>query len=242
MAQNIIEDLSLDARNFLDKQKNLVSYDIQEYVLQGLVEKYPDHKSYEAVATKVKLLNLFYSTGILAVDAMAENIMRIKNIDELLQEKSAVPRLVETISKLTLQKQERINYSFATKYCALHQPEKYPIFDSIVETIFITLLKTGKLPPYKYKTQSSISSTETMITRGEFKTKLHDYKSFIQIYDNFMQAYGLKGKLSYREVDRYLWGSFKDGGVKTRIEEISPIPQNKYQEYKQLNIPQQYNL
>lgn len=242
MKQSIIEDLSKEARAFLDRQKHLVAYDVQEYVLQNLVQKYPDHKSYEAVATKVKLLNLFYSTGILAVDAMAENIMSIKNIDELLHEKAPVPRLVDAISKLTLNKGERINYSFATKYCALHQPDKYPIFDSIVEAIFIKLMQDGNLPPYKHKTKTREASTDVYMTQAEFKQKLHDYASFIQIYDRFMQAYGLKGKLSYREVDSYLWGSFKDGSVKTRIEALASIPENKYQEYKQLKVPKQYKL
>lgn len=226
------DDLSGDARNFLDTQKHLIAYDVQEYVLQNLVRKYPDHKLYEAVATKVKLLNLFYSTGILAVDAMAENIMSIKNIDELLHEKVAVPHLVEAISRLSLDKGERINYSFATKYCALHQPDKYPIFDSIVEAIFVKLMQDGNLPPYQYKTKKKEVSTDVYMTLEEFRLKLHDYASFIQIYDSFMQAYGLKGKLSYREVDWYLWGSFKEGGAKTRIEEIAPIPENKYREYK----------
>lgn len=230
----IVENLFNDAKSFLEKKKKLPAYDVQESVLKHLIEEYPDHKIYEAVSTKAKLLNLFYSTGIQAIDTMVSNIMRIENIDNLLVEKTAVPQLVHEIAKLKLSNnKERDNYSFATKYCALHQPNKYPIYDSVVAAVLVYLMKSGKLPPYQYKTKQKDKSTDFYMTQGEFEKKMHDYEAYVQIYNSFMQAYGLT-KLSYREVDWYLWGSFKDGSVKTRIEELAPISPGKYYEYKQI--------
>ena len=59
-----IISLREDVRAVLKGYEKMESYRIQEDLLQHLVKKHPDHKNKAAVETKVKLLNLFYSTGI----------------------------------------------------------------------------------------------------------------------------------------------------------------------------------
>ena len=227
-----IKDLSNDALLFLERHKNLTSYDIQERVLSDLVQKYPNHENYEAVEVKAKLLNMFYSTGIQAIDAVVENIMSIIDIDDILNAPGYSKGLVDAIAELKLKDgKTRINYSFATKYCALHQPNKYPIYDSIVAEILTKLMITNQLPPYEYKKNKSDLSTDTYMTQGEFEEKLRDYDFFVKVYDIFMHDYGLKEKLNYRQVDWYLWGSYKDGGQPTKIEEMTNISTNRYVVY-----------
>ncbi|MBR5469969.1 MAG: hypothetical protein IKU78_05835 [Paludibacteraceae bacterium] len=196
-----------------DAQKVLASYSayLEPYVIQNdslacLLSKYPSHTNKSAVATKVKLLNLFYSTGIMATNAMAEHIFNIKDIDARLAcgDKS----LVGEIAHLQLGNAVRNNYSFATKYCAYHQPDKYPIYDSMVAKTFATLFSKGFfLPEYKSYTKTS------------FAEKLKDYDFYVKFYDYFMDEFDLK-EFSYREVDAYIWGALKidkDFDIKTLI-------------------------
>ena len=225
MRNTIIKDLSTDARQFLECHKKLHTYDIQEQILRELVQRFPDHSNYEGVEAKAKLLNLFYSTGIQAIDREIEKIMSVKNIDEVFQREKYSKELVDTIAKLELADGKvRVNYSFATKYCALHQPNKYPIFDSIVGGVLETLMLKGELPPFNFR-------------KGVFKEKLRDYDFFVQVYDRFMECYGLKGRLTYREVDWYLWGSYKEGGTPTEIERMTQLDKSLYSVY----IPKQIN-
>lgn len=117
----LLVDLSADVKQFLDNQNKLDGYIIQENILKDLVRRYKDHLNYEAVATKVKLLNLFYSTGIQAINKVIERIMSIRNIDAILNKPSYSKELIDTIAELNLKDGgKRYNYSFATKYCALH--------------------------------------------------------------------------------------------------------------------------
>ena len=76
-------------------------------------------------------------------------------------------------------------YSFAPKYCSLHNPEKYPIYDGYVEDVLIYLMNTGKIHNL-YTTQQD----------------LRDYSKFknaLNIIDNKL------GNIGYKKVDMYLW-------------------------------------
>ena len=192
---------------------------------------YPDHSVPEAVKLKAKLLNLFYSTGIQAINMMADNILGLKDIDSRLKNRDL--NLVADIAKIQLTKnKKRINYSFATKYCALHQPDKFPIYDSIVANVLLYLLKKNQIPPYTLRKKNQVE-TDTCKNVSEFKGALHDYPYYVNVYDAFQKEYNLT-KLSYREVDFYIWSAFKIGGKKYTIEKIAPINPKLYQEYKHL--------
>lgn len=215
----------------MEKKKQMESYEIQECLLNYLVEKYPGHSSFATTDVKVKCLNMFYSAGIQAITKMTENIMSIKDIDRRLQKGDH--SLVADIAVLKLNNGTRINYSFATKYCALHQPDKFPIYDSIVASVFTRLMADGNLPPYSLK-KGRDASTEFCMTKSTFESNLRNYSYFVKVYDTFMKNYGLKGcvGITYREVDWYLWGAYKLSGSECLIEKLAPLSSNKYFEYK----------
>ena len=161
-----IISLREDVRAVLKGYEKMESYRLQEDLLQHLVKKYPDHKNKAAVETKVKLLNLFYSTGIQATNKMSENILSIRDIDKRLSkgDKSLIPE----IATLSFDDKKRYNYSFATKYCAYHQPEKFPIYDSIVAMTFASFFEKGLLPKYKCCSRKSIVEDTDTYTKFEF--------------------------------------------------------------------------
>lgn len=230
---NTLPNLSMNVQSFLKLRKRLKIYELHEEILQKFTKKHQNHDIYEEVEIKVKLLNMFYSTGIQAIDSMVKNIMSIKDIDIVLKKPKYCKELVDAIADLKLKDdKKRNNYSFATKYCALHQPEKYPIYDSIVAAIFTKLMKTDQLPPFKLKRKTSDISSETYMTQGEFENRLRDYDFFVKVYDTFMKDYGLKKcRFNYREVDWYLWGSYKDGEITTEIEKLTKLESNKFIPY-----------
>ena len=216
-----------DALQALEGKKNMDSYEIQEEILRYLVSKYPGHGNPSAVDAKVKLLNLFYSTGIQATSVMTDHILKIRNIDARL--KMGDHDLVKEIATVRFSNGERTNYSFATKYCALHQPDLFPIYDSIVAGVFCSLMKRGKLEGYVYTSHRSTVSGQ--YTQVEFAEKLRDYSFYVRVYKDFMQQYGLAG-FSVRQIDWYLWSAYKQGGEKYEIEKLAPLSGNKYTEYK----------
>lgn len=221
------KSLLADAHAVLESFDKMESYRIQESLLRKLVDEYPTHENKSAVETKVKLLNLFYSTGIQAVNLMAEHILSIEDIDgRLLQGDS---KLVPQIAKLKVGKGDvRFNYSFATKYCAYHQPKKFPIYDSIVALTFASLFEKGLLPKYKYSRGKS--NTRNTYSKTEFMDKLKEYDFYIKVYNHFMEEYDLTS-LCYREVDSYIWGAFKLPEEDFEIEKMAMLDKKKITEY-----------
>lgn len=225
----MIEDLFKDAQKVLKDKSQLRSYELQEKILQHLVTEYTDHTVPEAVDLKAKLLNLFYSTGIQAMNVMVNKILGVANIDSRL--KKGDLNLVADIAVIQLSDgKKRNNYSFATKYCALHQPDKYPIYDSIVANVLLYLLKNNKIPPYTLRGKKQ-AENDTCKNIGEYEKALHDYPYYVKVYDSFCRAYNLSS-FSYRDVDFYIWSAFKLGGKKYLIEKIAPINPRLYQENK----------
>ena len=158
---------------------------------------------------------------------MASNILSIKNIDELLKEGDF--GLVAKIANLRINNNTtRYNYSFATKYCAYHEPKKFPIYDSIVAMTFISFFEKGLLPKYKYSRRKV--SESNVFTKNEFAEKLKDYEFFVEIYQYFMKLYDLED-FTYREIDAYIWGAFKLAGSDYEIEKMAQLDKSKIVEY-----------
>ena len=227
----MIEDLSADLQKVLQKRANLKSYNAEEEVLQYVVKNHPDHKAKEWVAIKVKLLNQFYSTGIQAINIVMDNVMK-NNIDKCFAKPEYDPELVEQIALMEIPGHKpRRNYSFATKYCALHQPDKYPIYDSIVANVLTSLFKQNMLPPFRCQRTAS-KTPDLCMSATKFKERMNtDYDFFVKVYKSFIAAYGLTG-VGYRQVDWYLWGAYKLPGDKFRIEELTQLSDKLYTEYK----------
>lgn len=148
----------------------------------------------EEVYLKADTLNRYYSTNIWNILSMATGIIHIPNIDQRLQ--SGDPTLVNDIATSV---PNRFNYSFATKYCACHNPQAYPIYDNLVADFFSEVIKKGNL---SCPTLSGLSVPQI---RNKMKT---DYAFYKTVYAAFMQQYNLTS-LSYREVDWYIWTAGK---------------------------------
>ena len=195
-----------DFKKVLDQvctSKVLENYQYQEKVLMYVIKQYPTNNSKAAVELKVKLLNSFYSTNVMAVQKMADHILSIKNID--LRLKQGDQSLVIEIASFL----GRNFYSFATKYCALHEPTLFPIFDSVVSETFKKLLLNNHLTPkYCYTTKASPKTKNTFSLKSFDKNVLHDYNKYCDLYHFFMKTFGL-GHESMRDIDWYIWGGQK---------------------------------
>lgn len=161
---------------------NDLRYGFADRALFTVLSVYPTNTVLEHVYIKAALLNDFYNTNIFSIDKMARHIHSI-NIDSALE--SGKSEVVEDIASLTIQGKTRRHYSFATKYCSMHFPDIYPIYDAMV----IKVLKAY---------------------RGEFKfssfknNDLINYSKYRQIIDSFRYHFQLTN-FSYKEIDKYLW-------------------------------------
>jgi hypothetical protein len=134
------------------------------------------------VLLKVVALNDLYSTRIFKVRDAARTIVAAK-IDSLLR--TGDPRAVERIQTMRLGGRKRSTYSFATKYCSWHAPDKYPIFDRNVKAALTAYRKRDKFETF---TQND----------------LLDYQTFLRVLLAFRERYGLQD-VSNGDLDKFLW-------------------------------------
>lgn len=92
--------------------------------------------------------------------------------------------------------------SFATKFCAMHNPDKFPIFDSFINRIFTHLNKNGFFNGTRVE-----EDTFKHFGQSE-KSKSLYYADYKLIYDEFLKKSGISSYAkNYREVDCVLWGA-----------------------------------
>ena len=151
---------------------------------------YPSNTNLYEVHLKVSILNQFYSTKIFAVTKMANGIV-LANIDADIQagKISAVEKIAHILP--------RKNYSFASKYCAMHNPLAFPVNDRIVRGYLASVIAKGNL--------NGFSGGKTV---NDFKMRT-DYKYYKDVYDAFQSQYGLTS-LKYQEIDAYIWITCKE--------------------------------
>ena len=174
---------------YLSGWNELENYTLQERALNKLFfQTYPHNTEIEDVLVKVSVLNDFYSTQIFSVYPVAKHILNL-HIDERLAAGDVT--LVNEIASVTMESGvEKHFYSFATKYCSHHQPEKYAIFDSYVEKVL------------KY-----FRNVDGFSEFSDFELK--DYAIFSRVLDDFREFYDLK-QYDLKHLDRYLWQLGKD--------------------------------
>lgn len=164
---------------YLDHNRKFMA---QESALNKLfMELCKTNDCLDDVLIKCSTLNDFYSTNIFDVQTIAEHILNINNIDARLQQGDC--SLVDEIAHVTINGKERNFYSFATKYCSHHQPEKFAIYDSYVEKVLMTM---NKREPYTNE------------------KSLKDYEAFISVIRSFQHHFGLT-QYNLKELDKYLW-------------------------------------
>ena len=154
--------------------------------LQKLFAEYlPANKHISDILIKTYALNDAYRTNLRGrqIVTVAKHI-KTRNIDvDLLAGKSAVVDEIRTGHGVTTKKDTEINfYVFATKYCSFHNSDKYPIFDSNVETALI-----------HFKRHCGF----------EFNGDLRKYEDFVCVIENFKKNFGLD--FTFRDIDKYLY-------------------------------------
>jgi hypothetical protein len=155
--------------------------------LRNLFEAMPHNTDVGEVAVKLAALNGLYSTNILAVVQVATHIAGLC-IDARLAEPAIDASLIEEIATVSVKGKIRRNYSFATKYCAFHRPDLYPIYDSLVHNVLNTLLAQGE-------------TFDSFVPGVRWRT---DYEIWYKSITKFRIHYELDA-FSVRDVDKYLW-------------------------------------
>ena len=188
--------LTSNIADFIENALHMIStvIDGQEQIIDLIFrQKYAfQNTNADVVKLKTITLNLYYSTYIRATTKLATGILQIQNLDARLQNGDLT--LVDDVANVL----SRRNYSFATKYCACHNPKAYPIYDKIVADYLAKVIVKGNLKGYH----------ATSLTAA--KKIMKNYMDYVAIYNAFIKQYKLK-RLSYREVDWYIWTTCKCG-------------------------------
>ena len=152
----------------------------------------PNNKEIEDILIKASTLNDFYSTNILSIFPVANNILKL-DIDKRLKMGDA--SLIADIGNVEIKGKHKYFYSFATKYCSHHNPDDFPIFDSYVEKMLCYFRKKDAFAKFS-------------------KKELKDYKTFKNILIEFSEHYNLQA-YSLKKLDRYLWQLGKESFPKS---------------------------
>lgn len=181
-----IERIEKQIVKFNDKNGPFNKYAIAESILNEIFSKNKKNTELETVWMKVSLLNDYYSTVVFDTFSLAKHIINMK-IDEPLQngDLNVVNRIGQLINV-------RNFYSFATKYCSFHEPEKYAIYDNLVARL---LGKYNKAFPF-YKEKFRIND-------------LRNYILYIDVIKSFSNHFGLS-EYSLKDLDKYLWITAKE--------------------------------
>lgn len=151
--------------------------------LELVFHAWPTNTALPQVLAKVVVLNRLYSTSVFDVHGLARHIVSL-DIDSHVH--SAEHSVVSRIATFQLTNgKSRNNYSFATKYCAWHNPEGFQIYDSRVNKALWHYQKHCRFASFR-------------------RYDLGDYPSFMRIMDQFRDHFGLHA-FSRRQLDKFLW-------------------------------------
>ena len=175
-----------DYLNEWEQSSELAKYRVQEEALQFLFNEIcPRHDCLKQVIIKVSTLNDFYSTNIFDTFAVAKHIVKIKDINERLQDEDL--KLVNEIASVP---GRPYYYSFATKYCHHHKPSSFPIYDYYVAEMLKYFRRENKSVKFKNE-------------------ELKDYSKLVEIIKDYKSYYDTDNKYSLRDIDKYLWQAGK---------------------------------
>ena len=156
----------------------------KEFLDNWFRDVFPKNNNLKEVLTKAYMLDSLYLTQSKTkyLDKFAENITQMKDFDQRL--KDGDRKLVNEISYVEINEQDhKTIYSFTTKFCSFHYPEKYPIYDSNVKETLMYF------------------KNEICKFKGD---DLKDYPKFNDVLFNFKERFGLE-EFNWIEIDRYLF-------------------------------------
>lgn len=172
-----------DAEWFINYWNELPSYSDQEKALDKLfMVLCPKNDNIEDILIKCSALNDFYSTNIFDIHTVAQHILSL-NIGERLRDGDYT--LVDEIAHVKVNGKDHFFYSFATKYCSHHKPERFAIYDSYVEKVLLAMNKRERFAEFRQE-------------------DLKDYEKYMSIIKAFQQRFGLM-QYNIKKLDQYLW-------------------------------------
>jgi hypothetical protein len=153
-----------------------------DLALRKVFEQWPQNRDRGEVLAKVTLLNQLYGTRIMNVYPVAHKILKM-DIDKRLGagDLTLVPDIADTRDG----QKKRFRLSFAAKYCAWHQPDKFQIFDSNVAWMLCEYRRTFTFTEVKWE-------------------KLRDYQYFMRVIDALRDRFKLHA-FSRKQIDKFLW-------------------------------------
>jgi hypothetical protein len=182
--------------NQSNKTVNDEIYSQTEPMLLELFKMFPENKQTYQIAAKILLLDKLYSTQLFRYNKMdflvklVENIRTIPDFDKRI--KNGDPSVVCEIYRGF----DKKLFSFATKYCCLHNTvvygkDDYSIYDSAVR----------KLLP-KYAKKVGVNLTGAQLDRWY---KEDNYKAFNEVVDKVLNAAEITTDNRKRRFDLFLW-------------------------------------
>lgn len=171
-------------------------YKVTEPMLHELLKAFPENKEPYQIAAKVLMLDKLYATQIFNykklefLGEIVKNIRTIENFDERV--KNGDPTVVPLIYRGFKTRM----FSFATKYCCLHNSvvygkDDYSIYDSSVRKY---------LP--KYAKSIGVKLTGTQLDDWY---KAGDYKAFNDAVDEVLDKAEITVENRKRNFDLFLW-------------------------------------
>jgi hypothetical protein len=166
-------------------QKRIDEFDSKysdfDEAVRGVFTQWHLNSNRSEVLRKVAVLNQIYSTNIYNISPVVEHILDLKIDDRLT---AGDPALVDEIAQVKFSDKTHHLFSFATKYCAWHEPKKFQIFDSHVEQMLCAYRSYGF---DKFRDED-----------------LHNYARFAEVIENFRKYFGLE-KFSRKDLDKFLY-------------------------------------
>ena len=175
-----------------ESKREVRHYTLETNALDLLFNQYKSNTNLTEIILKIGCLDNFYSTNAtknVKIPDIAEKIISINDFDLRLQKWDT--NLVRELAIFSKGDKEIKLYSFATKYCALHncmvyKRDNYAIFDSIV---------CKKLKEFNKQYKFAEFSNDDF--------ELENYPKYVEILDKFRKRFALN--CTFRELDLYLW-------------------------------------
>lgn len=206
-----IQQQDFDA-TIANRYKLLPLYKAEERVLVAIFADYPQF-DFAELMTRVTLLNQFYSTAISDIRGVVNHILEVPNVEDRLV--AGDISVVDEIAKVSHRGKVWHHNSFASKFANFHNPDAFPIMDSLVLDLFCRLRRKGF---FQINTKFSHDGLRK------------DYAKYVEVYREFITLSGMdklthNGQpLNYKAVDNYLWASRKIKGLDPNSPEVVASP------------------
>ena len=188
-------DATINARNVI-----LPDYIAQEKAILMVVAACPGF-TLEEILAKASIINDLYSTSVLDILSVAKHVYSVSNTTGLLdKDGNAKYSAIKDMANVSHGGKTIYHISFASKFASFYRPDLFPIYDSLVADVFCRLKRKG------------FFKSNTSFTKDDLKSYYSIYKT---VYDEFMDLSGMSklkigaSKLTYKDVDDYLWTSRK---------------------------------